>query len=136
MQNINSNAILSIGKKLNWNHKENVMSKKLIPERLTKAREAKGLTKTETAKRVNLTMIGYCRYEYGDRTPSPQTLEVISKTLDTSVNYLTGESDDMASDTIYISKEHEPELFELVNELKDSDASKLKRLLSYYKKIK
>lgn len=112
------------------------MSKKLIPERLTKAREAKGLTKTETAKRVNLTMIGYCRYEYGDRTPSPQTLEVISKTLDTSVNYLTGESDDMASDTIYISKEHEPELFELVNELKDSDASKLKRLLSYYKKIK
>lgn len=115
---------------------ENILSRKLIPERLTIARESKGLTKTETAKRVNLTMIGYCRYEYGDRNPSLQTLEVIAKTLDTSVDFLTGESDDMSPDTISISKEDEPELFELVNVLKDSDTIKLNRLISYYKKLK
>lgn len=115
---------------------EKEMSKKLIPERLTKAREAKGLTKTETAKRVKLTMIGYCRYEYGDRNPSPQTLEILSKTLGTSVAYLTGETDDMSPDSISISKKDEPELFEFVMDLREKDSDILKRLLSYYKKIK
>lgn len=116
--------------------RENVMTKKLIPERLTKAREAKGLTKTEIAKRVKLTMIGYCRYEYGDRNPSPQTLEILAKTLGTSVDYLTGETDDMSPDSISISKNDEPELFELVMDLREKDSDILKRLLSYYKKIK
>lgn len=53
------------------------MSAKLIPERLKFVRENMGITMAEASRRLNLSKIGYCRYEYGERVPSQQTLEII-----------------------------------------------------------
>ncbi len=90
---------------------------------------------TEAAKRLNLSKIGYCRYEYGDRTPSLQTIEVIAQCFETSVDYLTGKTDNPSPDFIVIRKENNPELFEMIKNISEQDVSIQKRLLSYYKKI-
>ena len=87
------------------------MNEQLISERIKKAREKLGITKAEASRRLNLSKIGYCRYEYGERTPSPQTLEVIAQCFNTSVDYLTGLSDDSDPTQIVVNKKEYPELF-------------------------
>ena len=107
------------------------MSKDLIPERLIKVREHLGITKAEASRRMNLSQIGYCRYEYGERVPSPQMTEVIAQTLQTSVAYLTGESEDMAPDTLVINQTENPELFQLAALCKSNKSDLSSRLLAY-----
>ena len=111
------------------------MANQLIPERLKTARENLGITMAEASRRLNLSKIGYCRYEYGDRTPSRQTVEVIARVFGTSVAYLIGESEDISPDSIVINKNDAPELFELVQSLSDSDPSFQRRIWAYAKKL-
>ena len=107
------------------------MSKDIIAQRIITAREKLGITKAEAARRLNLSNIGYCRYEYGDRTPSLQTLEVIAQCFGTSVAYLTGETDEFEPDKIVIDKSANPDLFELIQAISNCDNSTVKRLLVY-----
>ena len=111
------------------------MNKEIIAKRLTTAREALGISKAEAARRLNLTYLGYSRYEYGDRTPSPQMLELIAQCYGTSVDYLTGKADDSSADYIIISKREAPVLFELIGRCRNSERETQKRLVSYYEKI-
>lgn len=108
------------------------MNDQLLSERIKITREKIGITKAEAARRLNLSKIGYCRYEYGERTPSIQTLEVIARCFHTSVAYLTGETDDIQPDCLIISKKDSPILFELVSSLQNKDDEAIKRLLTYY----
>jgi transcriptional regulator with XRE-family HTH domain len=112
------------------------MEKSLITDRLKISREKLGITMAEAARRLNLSKIGYCRYEYGERIPSMQTLEVISHCFDTSVDYLTGATDDPSPDSIVINKKDSPELYMLARDLSKSENPTIKRLLAYYEKIK
>ena len=111
------------------------MPYQLIPERLKIIRENLNITKAEAARLLNLSKIGYCRYEYGDRIPSPQMLEIIAQCFNTSVEYLSGLSDDPESYQIIVNKEKNPELFELIKFCKQSEVSQLNRLLAYAKSI-
>lgn len=111
------------------------MSDSIIAERIKKARESLGITMAEASRRLKLSKIGYCRYEYGERTPSVQTLNLIAQCFGTSVDYLTGKTDDAGSDHLVISKKDEPELFSLVEECRKSDRVMISRLLDYQKKI-
>ncbi len=107
------------------------MENQLIPERLKMAREKLGITMAEASRRLNLSKIGYCRYEYGERVPSYQTVEVIARCLCTSVDYLVGKTDDMSPDYLVISKKDAPYLFELVQNAYSFDSDTLKRLITY-----
>lgn len=107
------------------------MSAKLIPERLKIVRENMGITMAEASRRLNLSKIGYCRYEYGERGPSQQTLEIIAQCFNTSVEYLTGLSDSPAATQIVIDKNKNPELFALVDLCQNKDTELLQRMLSY-----
>lgn len=107
------------------------MSAKLIPERLKFVRENMGITMAEASKRLNLSKIGYCRYEYGERVPSQQTLEIIAQCFNTSVEYLTGLSDSPAATQIVIDKNKNPELFALVDLCQNKDTELLQRMLAY-----
>ena len=111
------------------------MQTQLNTENLKQARENAGLSKAEAARRLQLSSIGYCRYEYGVRTPSIQTIEAIANCFNTSVDFLQGKTTNMSPDTILIKKKENPELFELVKELSSSEESQIKRLWSYYKKL-
>lgn len=110
------------------------MKNQILSDRLKIARENIGITKAEAARRLNLSKIGYCRYEYGERTPSMQTLEVIARCFNTSVDYLLGESDNAESDQIVICKSENPVLFELVKLCQEQNQEQLNRLLAYSKK--
>lgn len=111
------------------------MNDQLISERLKVARENVGITKAEAARRLNLSKIGYCRYEYGERTPSMQTLEVIARCFHTSVDYLIGVTDDITPDYVVISRKENPIMFELITSLQNSNEDSIKRVLAYYKEL-
>ncbi|MBO4242364.1 MAG: helix-turn-helix transcriptional regulator, partial [Clostridiales bacterium] len=99
------------------------------------ARENQGITMAEAARRLNLSKIGYCRYEYGERTPSLQTTEAIARCFNTSVSYLMGDSNDISPDYLIIDKGTNPEIFNLVQTLtKDDETSK--KIIEYYRKLK
>lgn len=93
------------------------------------------ITKAEASRRLNLSKIGYCRYEYGERVPSPQTVEVIAQCFHTSVDYLVGLSDNPEPTQIIIDKDKNPELFALVELCQKNDSAKIRRLISYYEKM-
>ena len=113
------------------NHTNNT----LIPERLKSARERLNLSKAEAARRIGLTAASYVRYEAGDRSPSPQVLTSIAEKLNTSVAYLSGNTDDISSDVISINKNNDPMLFELITDIQSADTSTMQRLLSYYRRL-
>ena len=101
-----------------------------VPERLISLRESIGINKAEAARRLNMSAMGYGRYENGEREPSFQTVSFIAQTFHSTTDYLYGISDSKDSTSITISSENDPELFLLV-EAARNDKELLKRLLAY-----
>lgn len=111
------------------------MSVQVDLERLKECREAVGLSKRETSKRIRVSQPAYVRYEGGTRTPSIQVLTSIASVFNTSVSYLTGESDLKDPDFVMIDKNTSPELFAIFESCKNYDENQLKRLLDFCKKL-
>ena len=102
--------------------------------RLINCREKLGITKQEAARRMQMSQPAYLRYESGERTPSIHVIQVMADVLDTSVAYLTGQTDNPNPDSYLIKLETEPELFQLIEKYKSSDTDMRNRLLSYFQK--
>ena len=107
----------------------------LVPERLKSAREHLNLSKAEAARRIGLTAASYVRYEAGDRSPSPQVIMSIAEKLETSVAYLSGYTNDISPDVVYVHKVNNPLLFELIKRTESADTATLQRLLCYYRQL-
>ena len=101
-----------------------------IPERLISLRQSLGINKAEAARRLNMSAMGYGRYESGEREPSYQTVAFIAQTFNTSVEYLYGDTDDKNATVLTISSKDEPALFLLVQSIRN-DKHMLERLLAY-----
>ena len=101
-----------------------------VPERLISLRESIGINKAEAARRLNMSAMGYGRYENGEREPSFQTVSFIAQTFHSTTDYLYRISDSKDSTSITISSKDEPELFSLVESARN-DGALLKRLLAY-----
>lgn len=63
-------------------------------ERLKMLREANNLTQKQVYEAINMSAIGYQRYEYGAREPAFQNLIALADYFDVSLDYLVGRSDD------------------------------------------
>lgn len=107
---------------------------KFYNERLIQVRESLGINKAEAARRLNMSAMGYGRYENGERIPSFQTVCFIAETFGTSADFLYGETDDAASKTITISASENPEMFQLFESI-NNDVELTKRLLAYLSKL-
>lgn len=107
----------------------------LIPERLIKTRELLGLNKADAARLLNLSKMGYGRYESGERSPSFQTIVFIAQKLGTTVEYLTGKTDIHEPQIITIDRDSEPDLFDLASAFRRGDPSFQKRILKYYQEL-
>ena len=105
------------------------------PERLILLRNELGINKAEAARRLNMSAMGYGRYESGEREPSFQTVSFIAQTFGTTSDYLYGKTDDSQADTIIISSSNDPELFTLVKAYQSNEAT-ARRLLAYLRKLK
>ena len=79
--------------------------------------------------------MGYGRYESGEREPSYQTVAFIAQAFNSSIEYLYGNTDDKNATTITISSKDEPDLFLLVQSIRN-DKNLLERLLTYTENIK
>jgi transcriptional regulator with XRE-family HTH domain len=110
------------------------MNNTFMPERLISVRKSLGINKAEAARRLDLSKMGYGRYENGQRKPSPQTIEFIAQRLGTTVDYLTGKCDDPTPD-YYIITKSDPELFALITKIRGCDASTISRLQFYYEEL-
>ena len=106
-----------------------------IPERLISLRQSLGLSKAAAARMLNMSAMGYGRYESGEREPSYQTVAFIAQAFNSSIEYLYGNTDDKNSTTITISSKDEPDLFLLVQSIRN-DKNLLERLLTYAENIK
>ena len=111
------------------------MATKFCPDRLINLRNELGISKAEASRILGLTKMGYGRYESGERSPSPQIMEIIAQKFNTSVEYLSGNTDDPSYDSVVISKNSNPELFRLVCLLKDSDAMTINRMMFYLEEL-
>ena len=104
-----------------------------MPERLVSLRNSLGINKAEAARRLNMSAMGYGRYESGEREPSYQTVSFIAQTFHCSTDYLFGLSDSMKPSTITVSASDEPDLFLLIENLKSDKGDLLNRMLAYAK---
>lgn len=104
---------------------------KFLPERLTELRNSLGINKAEAARQLNMSAMGYGRYESGEREPSYQTVSFIAQTFHCSTDYLYGLSDSMDPATITISASEEPDLFLLIETIKKDKGNLLNRILTY-----
>ena len=109
---------------------------KIDTNRLKECREKNGISKQEAARRIGVSQPAYLRYESGDRQPSVQMLKEIAKVLNTSVDYLSGISDDSGTSLIEVNKQTHETLFQIVEQCSALDSDKQARLLSYIEKIK
>ena len=105
-------------------------------KRLINCREKLGITKQEAARRMQMSQPAYLRYESGERTPSIHVIQVMADVLDTSVSYLTGQTDNPNPDSYLIKLDTDPELFQLIEKYRESDTKTKDRLLTYLHKIK
>lgn len=107
------------------------MQPTLIPERLTEQRLKKNISKLEASKRMNLTQATYVRYENGTRNPTYATIIHMAQILDTSAEYLTGQTDISEPDRIILTKDDNPLLIEVMKRTSEMDDAQLSRLLAY-----
>ena len=104
------------------------------PERLKKLRTSLGINKAEAARKLNLSAMGYGRYESGEREPSFQTVSFIAHTFGTTTDYLYGISDTPEITSTTLNQSENPLAFEIMLHLKKEDDMS-DRLLAYYKSI-
>ena len=76
--------------------------------RLKEARNEKGLSQKDLAKKINLTQQTYSDYETGRTNPDIDTLTKIADILEISVDFLLGRSDDLG--TISVKNENPVQL--------------------------
>ena len=105
------------------------------PERLTALRNTKGITRAEAARLLNMSAMGYGRYEKGERTPSFQTVSYMAQFFHTSTDYLYGLTDDEAASSITIHASDDPALFLLV-QTAQANKEIIPRLLAYADQLK
>ena len=104
---------------------------KLNRKNLIECREKLGITKQEAARRLHMSQPAYLRYESGERCPSVHVIQAMADVFNTSLAYLTGQTDNPNPDSFFIKSDTDPELFRLIEKYKNTDEATKNRLLAY-----
>lgn len=105
------------------------------PERLIQVRESLHINKAEAARRLNLSAMAYGRYERGEREPSYHYAFYIAYTFHCNLDFLYGQSDEMETDFITITRSDSEEVYSLVEEMQNNSDFE-KRILAYAEKLR
>lgn len=113
----------------------------MIDHRLKVARKNNKLTQEQLAQKVQTTKGTISNYENGHSTPSNEMLVLLARTLNTSTDYLLGNTDKFNSDTNQEEAEfqafiNDPELGVWYKELPQSDEEELRKLRTIWEMIK
>lgn len=63
---------------------------KMLGQRIKELRKKEKLTQSDLAKKLNLTHVSISGYERGERSPDIETLKKLATTLNTTTDYLLG----------------------------------------------
>ena len=107
---------------------------KFQPERLIQLRNTLIINKSEDSRRLIISPLLYVRYEIGLRDPSYPTVCFIAHTFNCNVDFLYGISDKTDPDYIIVSSSNDPELYSLINIIKQ-DSNVEGRILTYARKL-
>ena len=107
----------------------------LNTNRLKECREKLGITKQEAARRMAMSQPAYLRYELGQRIPSIHVIYVMADVLNTSAEYLLGQTDNPNRNRYVINEQNDNELFNIIELYKNADNDTKSRLLTYMKEI-
>lgn len=106
----------------------------LDTERLRQIREEKGWSKKHTAEEMGILQDVYLRYENGVRLPSYSVIKNMALTLGTSVEYLSGKTDDkMPMD--FIVHSHEKGLSYVIESYQKLSPTNKNRIQEYVRKV-
>lgn len=108
----------------------------LNKQRLILCREKLNITKQEAAKKMQMSQPAYLRYESGDRLPSVHVIQTMANVLGTSVEYLTGRTDDSTPTCYLIEETSDPELFFMIDVYKKCCKDEQNRFVEYVKNCK
>ncbi|MCR5603801.1 MAG: helix-turn-helix domain-containing protein [Lachnospiraceae bacterium] len=106
----------------------------LDTERLKEKREAMGWNKSDAAYEMGIAQNSYVRYENGDRTPTYSVIKNMAITLGTSVDYLTGKSNNDARAEMLVTC-NDKKLEYIIESYYDLPEDKKKRLYTYTRKL-
>jgi transcriptional regulator with XRE-family HTH domain len=93
---------------------------KIVIERLLERRKECKMSKAAVARELRISAPAYQHYEDGYREPLYPTVFMLALVLNTSVGYLTGETDDPSAERIVLSID---------------EGEEMKRLLSRYRRL-
>ena len=65
----------------------------MFSDRIARLRKGKGLNQTQLAKELGVSVDSVRRWEQGKRSPDIEMLRNIAQVLDTTVSYISGETD-------------------------------------------
>lgn len=68
----------------------------MLKERLVKLRNERNLFQKDVAKAINMSLVGYQRYEAGTRLPAADIIIALANFYEVSADYLLGLSDNPA----------------------------------------
>ena len=94
-----------------------------------------GITKQESARRMDMSQPAYLRYESVQRIPSIHVIYVMADVLGTSADYLLGKTDNPDRNRYVIDEQNDGELFNVIEIYKNGDEDVKSRLLEYMKEI-
>lgn len=101
--------------------------------RLRQLREQKKLTQKDVAKYINKTVQAYSLYEIGQREPDFETLKMLSRLFEVSVDYIIGNTPNEISETDYkkINKELSSDIQKIIDKLSGANHEDLKNIAMY-----
>ena len=106
----------------------------LDTSRLKNKRVEKGWNKLEASQKMNIPQSAYVRYENGQRAPSYTALKNMALSLGTTVEYLTGQTDD-DSPNEYLISASDDRLIYVIEMFNNSNEELKETLFKYAKKL-
>lgn len=96
----------------------------MFSDRIARLRKERGLNQTQLAKKLGVSVDSVRRWEQGKRSPDVEMLRNIAHVLDTTVSYISGETDNPSPMQTMLSTEGDNESAENMK-----DASFMERLI-------
>lgn len=107
----------------------------ITPKILEELREARGWSKTEVARRLDIkTVSTYANWEYGLRTPDKDMLSKIANLYDVSTDFLIN-GEDNRNQKININENEDPDFMHAMRSAQGFSDENKKKLLDYIEMI-
>ena len=109
--------------------------KEIFRQRITLAREEKGLNQAQLAEQSGVTPAAISQIEKGSRTPTIPVLQRIASVLNVSIDYLLGKADESELDVL-LHDQNVRTFYRGFNELDPEDKETIEKMVEFFKSKK